>query len=1336
MMHTKLFTRRLALAAGLMLGWTSGAAADIRLSVDREKVREEAGRTEITVTAKNYASAAPSAPLADVANDTYVSLQSSTNGLNSRFRITQTTLVIPKGESQASETIIFTPIDDDLKGNDDHDEGPGTKTDTAGNDAANEDDDLLITIFGSAGATPVQPTTITLIDNDKASTAIHLAFSQTTLSKRAGATEIVVTAELDGAVMTSDVSFQLRIDENNSTAQRDADYFAQLGSITIRRRRASGTATLTITPNNQGVGQIELIGAPSPVAGLNVVPDQIDITDANLSIKSLTATPASVRENAGRTEITLTVTLDEAPVVDETVTLDIVAPRAGTPAVRDDDYRATLPPGKAITVAADETEGTATLTFTPLNNEEEDGDRSLGVKATASGGSTQMDIAILDDETLSDSIELSVNPDAISENAGETQVTITATLTGKVLDEDVSLIFLEDSAGTAIRDTDYTRPVARLTILAGQVQGSGTVTITPIDDGKEEADETIILRVASNPENEYGDPIAVGTATVTLKDTGEHVEEPPTGDTTPVFAGGAADLSATVGTAITPVVLPAATGDGTLTYSVSTLPAGLVFNAATRTLSGTPTAAGEQTIIYTVIDGDEVARESAAMIFTITVAPKSQRTVAVQSLTTSPSSIREDAGTTEITLTVTLAEAPVVDETVTLDFVSPSAGATAVIDTDYDASLRGIKTITIPAGETVWTGTIPSFAPINNDEADGDRSFGVQATASGGSAQTDITITDDETASTSIALSVNPHTISEQDDRTSIEVTAALKGEKLAENITVTVEIDAASTATRDLDYGALFDKEIVIPAGSITGSTLFIVQPRIDTLAEGDETIKLIGKINGVVEGEAEITLSDPAEGPSDSPGSSTVVAGGNYTYTVGTEITLLLPEQTRLVSGQPADLVFDEATRTLSGTPTEATDGPVTVTYVTNQDGKLGLEEFTITINPSSLDPPDSPGSSTVVAGGNYTYTVGTEITLLLPEQTVLVSGQPAGLVFDTATRTLSGAPTEATDGSVSVSYVVDQDGNIEFKEFTITINPSSSDSPDSPGSSLGFAEEIKDQEYTTGTAIDPLILPEATGGTPPLTYGISGQPAGLVFDEATRTLSGTPTEATDGAVIVTYTVIDQDKDIFSATFTITVNEEPDFGNLFDLFGSSKVVPTASHDLTAIREFVVGQRVAALVLPAASGGTAPLAYSLSPTLPAGLTFDPATRTIAGTPLAAGETAYTYTVTDANGASASLSLQTLPTAFALASNFPNPFNPTTTIQYALPQAADVELTVYNVLGQPVRTLVAEYQSAGRYAVEWDATDDRGHRLSSGMYFYRLQVGGQFREVKKMLLLK
>ena len=72
----------------------------------------------------------------------------------------------------------------------------------------------------------------------------------------------------------------------------------------------------------------------------------------------------------------------------------------------------------------------------------------------------------------------------------------------------------------------------------------------------------------------------------------------------------------------------------------------------------------------------------------------------------------------------------------------------------------------------------------------------------------------------------------------------------------------------------------------------------------------------------------------------------------------------------------------------------------------------------------------------------------------------------------------------------------------------------------------------------------------------------------------------------------------------------------------------------------------------------------------------------------------------------------------------------------ALPQAADVELIVYNVVGQVVRTLLPSIRARVRYVVEWDAANDSGHSLSSGMYFYRLEAGGEFLETKKMLLLK
>ena len=438
-------------------------------------------------------------------------------------------------------------------------------------------------------------------------------------------------------------------------------------------------------------------------------------------------------------------------------------------------------------------------------------------------------------------------------------------------------------------------------------------------------------------------------------------------------------------------------------------------------------------------------------------------------------------------------------------------------------------------------------------------------------------------------------------------------------------------------------------------------------------------------------------------------------------------------ILSVLPAGLSFDVATRTISGTPSAATDDAVVVIYtVVDEAAAVDLLTFSITVNPALSS---SFGFAAEV--DDQTYTAGTAIDdLVLPAASggtgaltySILSVLPAGLSFDAATRTISGTPSAATDGAVEVTYLVTAEGGAAaVLTFSITVNPALS-------SSFGFADNaaIADQTYTAGAAIAPLVLPAASGGTGALTYRLVGLPAGLAFDASTRMLSGTPSAATDGAVEVTYIVADEGGSLDLLTFSITVNPGLVFGN----FGFGKVVPTASHDEAKIREFVVGQRVESLALPAASGGTAPLTYSLSPALPVGLTFDVATRTIAGTPRAASETVYTYTVTDANGASASLALQTLPAAFSLADNFPNPFNPATTIKYALPQAADVELTIYNVVGQVVRTLVAEHQSAGRYVVEWDATNDSGHSLSAGMYFYRLQAGEEFLEVKKMLLLK
>jgi hypothetical protein len=87
-------------------------------------------------------------------------------------------------------------------------------------------------------------------------------------------------------------------------------------------------------------------------------------------------------------------------------------------------------------------------------------------------------------------------------------------------------------------------------------------------------------------------------------------------------------------------------------------------------------------------------------------------------------------------------------------------------------------------------------------------------------------------------------------------------------------------------------------------------------------------------------------------------------------------------------------------------------------------------------------------------------------------------------------------------------------------------------------------------------------------------------------------------------------------------------------------------------------------------------------------------------------------------------------TEYALEQNYPNPFNPSTLITYQLPKNSEVEISIYNVLGQEIVTLVSQMQSAGKYQVEWDASGYAG-----GVYLYHIQTDG-FSAIKKMILLK
>ncbi|MCF7797087.1 MAG: T9SS type A sorting domain-containing protein, partial [Candidatus Marinimicrobia bacterium] len=91
------------------------------------------------------------------------------------------------------------------------------------------------------------------------------------------------------------------------------------------------------------------------------------------------------------------------------------------------------------------------------------------------------------------------------------------------------------------------------------------------------------------------------------------------------------------------------------------------------------------------------------------------------------------------------------------------------------------------------------------------------------------------------------------------------------------------------------------------------------------------------------------------------------------------------------------------------------------------------------------------------------------------------------------------------------------------------------------------------------------------------------------------------------------------------------------------------------------------------------------------------------------------------------------PASFQLTA-YPNPFNPSTNIRYALPENSRVEIIIYDQLGRQVNTLVNGQRTAGDYALKWNGTDVAGRQLSSGLYFCQIRAGGFTRTVKLVLL--
>ena len=350
------------------------------------------------------------------------------------------------------------------------------------------------------------------------------------------------------------------------------------------------------------------------------------------------------------------------------------------------------------------------------------------------------------------------------------------------------------------------------------------------------------------------------------------------------------------------------------------------------------------------------------------------------------------------------------------------------------------------------------------------------------------------------------------------------------------------------------------------------------------------------------------------------------DQSYTAGSAISpLALPAAeggdgalTYSLSPIVPGLAFDPVNRELTGTPTAA--GTHRMTYTaTDADGDRVTLGFTITVGERSGGMTGAAGDCRVgllVRPGESCTYPGTDDAF-----SVDADGRGSFLVISSGRAiNVNNANFSGRRYDFRASHQGDSVWRIDRLEGSTT----------RPPGGVGAVPEFAaasgpgDKTYRVGEAIPTLTLPEAIGGDGTLTYDLSPDIPGLTFDPETRELNGTPTVAATHSM--TYTATDTQGDLDTLSFAITIEAPPDTMPSFQ-------EAAAPEDQT----YTVGTTIPALTLPVASGGDGTLIYSLMPDVP-GLTFNPETRELTGTPRVEASHTMTYTVTDADGDTDSLS--------------------------------------------------------------------------------------------------
>ena len=968
-----------------------------------------------------------------------------------------------------------------------------------------------------------------------------------------------------------------------------------------------------------------------------------------------------------------------------------------------------------------------------------------------------------------------------SKEEGEAVVFTVTVSSGGLAEMTVTYTISVGEGYTAAESNDFAADAVMSGTLTFAANATGadlmrTVTVETRDDGDDEDNENFTLTL-SNPtiaDDNLATPTIAegrGSAVGTIIDN----DGPPSLS----VAGGEAVEGLMVEFKVTltlasemartePVTVAYETAPGTATSSDDGV--GADFTAKSGTLTFEPDATGDdltQTVSVATAQ-DDISENNETFTLTLSsVSPNAEIGTG-----TATGTINDDDGTPlvsvddakadegeEVKFKVTLSKASTSDVTVEYEVVI-AAGNSA---SPGDVAL-GKGTLTIPAGQT--SGTV-SVATTQDAVREGTETFTLRLLSVSSNAAIDAkdgtatgTIPDESAPSEGkIRLTLTPSEVRE-DVGTTTEVLVTVSVDSPTD-AAVTVSLTLSGTATEGTDYTVSGTQSITISAGETLDKTALTFTPINDAVYEGDETILITGSGTGYTSGSTRVTLID------DDESSTPVSSGGGGTspsppppppsppsppppppppspffddktiaaqfYIQGTAIDpLVFPtaqdgtkpltyglSQTSTaqatidpLTGLPASLAFDPQTRTLTGTP--ATPLPATeFSYtVIDADGRTASLCFDITIY-ALIGPPTPPTDLTVASDDGKLVlhwkeparNGGYDLTSYEVQYQKTTSASWRGLAIrvpanhPTKTYTIGGLQADAEYNVRVRAYNLNPLPELSLGEWAMA----STDETAMPDEIAAGTGEPADDGAVCKPGLGDLLATEDAGDGEPSGDGDGddGEPTVPSALGAPANLTATPG---DGKLLLRW-------------------KEPTPTGGFDLtFYDLQYQKTTSASWTSVAIRIPANHP--IKTYSVGGLQNGVAYNVRVRVH-NLNPDPELSVSAWT---------TATATPTEDAAAK-QVASVPESFELAAAYPNPFNPSTTIGYALPQAADVRLDIYNVVGQRVRTLVATHQPAGYYAVEWKATDDSGHTLSSGVYFYHLQAGA-FRATKRMLLMR